>query len=446
MGGLFCAFIRNIITNILILLIFSSPAYAQTRNITVTVKTPEGRAVVGYAGSYALLVGESNYTAGWPNLESVPGELAELETALKANGFEVTKVLDLDSKSLMAAFEKFRIDHGYDADNRLLFFFAGHGYSMDNGTRGFLVPVDAPDPHKDPKGFQQKSLDMTRIQSLAREISTKHVLFLFDSCFSGTIFKTRALPGVPPHISAATAKPVRQFITAGSAGEEVPARSVFVPSFIRGLGGEADFNRDGYVLGTELGMYLNQQVLDYQTGQTPQYGKIRDPNLDEGDFVFVAGLAPAGIVANETLSPGAMSVAETGKPDVAAKDGGCASFFVHEPENKDANIGKLAHYLRQQLQAENHASPSASAACYAIKWSDSRVGKTGPNKQGHYTYFIKASMEVREEKSQATIQVFNDEELVTMPGMDAAKALDVAASQLAVKFAQKLDAQHVRKQ
>jgi hypothetical protein len=90
----------------------------------------------------------------------------------------------------------------------------------------------------------------------------------------------------PPHISDIVAKPVRQFITAGSAGEEVPAKSVFTPSFIRALRGEGDIDRDGYVTGTELGMYLHKQVLNYDTGQSPQYGKIKDPDYDEGDFVF----------------------------------------------------------------------------------------------------------------------------------------------------------------
>ena len=119
-----------------------------------------------------------------------------------------------------------------------------------------------------------------------REMTANHALFLFDSCFSGTVFAARALPKLPPHISSLTAKPVRQFISAGEAGEEVPAKSVFAPSFIKGLSGEADLSGDGYVTGTELGMYLHDKVIYYGAGQTPQYGKIRDPYLNEGDFVF----------------------------------------------------------------------------------------------------------------------------------------------------------------
>lgn len=127
---------------------------------------------------------------------------------------------------------------------------------------------------------------MGRILTWARDIEAKHALFLFDSCFSGAIFKAKALPKIPPHISDVTSRPVRQFISAGSAGEEVPANSVFTPSFIRAVRGEGDLDKDGYVTGTELGMYLHRKVLSYDTGQTPQYGKIKDPDLDEGDFVF----------------------------------------------------------------------------------------------------------------------------------------------------------------
>jgi hypothetical protein len=41
------------------------------------------------------------------------------------------------------------------------------------------------------------------------------------------------------------------------------------------------------VTGTELGLFLENTVINYSKGtQHPQYGKIRDPYLDKGDFVF----------------------------------------------------------------------------------------------------------------------------------------------------------------
>jgi len=269
-------------------LLLGTQAFAQTRGIgVVQVTTRQGQRVELYKGSHALLVGVSDYTAGWPDLESIPGELDQLQNALERQGFSVTRVMNPDSRGIKRAFEDFIDKYGYDQENRLLFFYSGHGYTRKLGRRqkGYLVPVDAPNPNKDEKGFARKALTMNQVQTWAREIEAKHALFLFDSCFSGTIFKSRALP-TPRHISDMTTRPVRQFITAGSAGEEVPANSVFLPSFIRAIEGEGDINGDGYVTGTELGQFLHEKVLRYSTGQTPQYGKIQDPALDEGDFVF----------------------------------------------------------------------------------------------------------------------------------------------------------------
>jgi len=40
--------------------------------------------------------------------------------------------------------------------------------------------------------------------------------------------------------------------------------------------------------GMELGEFLQKQVINYSRGsQHPQCGKIRDTNLDKGDFVFM---------------------------------------------------------------------------------------------------------------------------------------------------------------
>ena len=274
-----------------LLLCFVSTVHAETRGLNVLpIKDSMGKTVGLYKGSYALVLGIADYSAGWPKLPSVIEETKQIEQILTENGFAVTRVLNSDNNALENAIKLFIEKYGYDKNNRLLFFFSGHGYSRKKGAKGYLVPTNAPDPRKDEKGFLRKALPMSQILAWCRQIEAKHVMFLFDSCFSGTIFKSKALPEIPPHISEITSRPVRQFITAGDAGEEVPAKSVFAKSFIRGLQGEADLSRDGYITGSELGMYLRDKVLYYQSGQTPQYGKIRDPDLDEGDFVFLLGV------------------------------------------------------------------------------------------------------------------------------------------------------------
>ena len=67
----------------------------------------------------------------------------------------------------------------------------------------------------------------------------------------------------------------------------MPDESIFRKQFVAALNGDGDMNSDGYVTGTELGEFLYDTVANYSKGtQHPQYGKIRDPNLDKGDFVF----------------------------------------------------------------------------------------------------------------------------------------------------------------
>ena len=191
----------------------------------------------------------------------MPSELNQVESLLKRKGFQVTKNIDPDSQSLKSSLESFVNNYGYDPANRLLFYFSGHGYTRDNGAKGYLVPTNAPDPRRDERGFLRTAYSMTNLLALARNIEAKHALFLFDSCFSGTIFKTKALPDEPPFITSLTSKPVRQFITAGDAGETVPAQSVFTPALIEALEhGTGDLNRDGYVTGSELGMHLQSVV------------------------------------------------------------------------------------------------------------------------------------------------------------------------------------------
>jgi uncharacterized caspase-like protein len=178
--------------------------------------------------------------------------------------------------------------YGQDQSNRLLFYYAGHGHTIKGAQgpeMGYMIPVDAPLPGKDRGKLRAAAISMLEVEIYAKQIDAKHALFVFDSCFSGSIFGlTRAIPAA---ISDKTTKPVRQFITAGAADQEVPDDSVFRRQFVAGLAGEADLNHDGYVTGSELSQYLEYTVINYTRGaQTPQYGKIRDPFLDKGDFVF----------------------------------------------------------------------------------------------------------------------------------------------------------------
>jgi formylglycine-generating enzyme required for sulfatase activity len=278
-----------------------NPNFAMRGVMVVDKRTGERQKVNLYGESHALLIGVSEYNNGWSRLTAIPGELDRVEEFLKKRGFSITRVDNPDSDALEKAFEDFIDLYGYDEQNRLLFFYSGHGHTRKNGSKGYLVPIDAPDPNKNEHMFLRRSLPMIKVLAWAKDIEAKHALFLFDSCFSGSIFKQKSAPKPSENITRLSTKPVRQFITAGSADESVPAQSTFTPAFIDGLKfGLADANQDGYVTGTELGQFLQSEVPRH-AAQHPEWGKISDYELSRGDFIFLSG----GKVKNEYLTPDA---------------------------------------------------------------------------------------------------------------------------------------------
>ena len=276
---------------ILFLALPPSP-FSKTRGISVTAK--KGQNLYLYKDYHALVVGISDYEK-WPDLPSAAKDAGEVALRLKEIGFEVRLELDPSAQELRKALSDVVYKAGREKNRALLFYFAGHGETLElaDGTElGYIVPSDCPLKNTDPIGFDSKAISMKDMEVLALKVKSKHFIMVFDSCFSGSLFNV--VRAAPVDISEKSTLPVRQFITAGGAGEQVPDQSVFKVVFLQGISGDADLNADGYVTGSELGMHLQQKVVNYtRGGQHPQYGKINNPKLDRGDFIFVPPQAPA---------------------------------------------------------------------------------------------------------------------------------------------------------
>ncbi len=262
---------------------------ASNRGLKLTVKTPKGSRIDLYRDSYALIVGNSNYSNGWEPIPGAIQDVNEVAKALEKHGFNIILKTDLNKDEFNRAINEFSLKYGNAEDNRLLFYYAGHGFTRKMATDeelGYLVMVNAPLPEKDLIGFSVNSVDMQSLITQAKIIKARHVLFMFDSCFSGSIINMRERV-VPRSISDNVKYPVRQFITAGRANEPVPDHSVFKQAFLDLIEGrDEEPIPDNFVTGEELGLYLKTKVPEYNPIQHPQYGKIRDPGLDKGDFVF----------------------------------------------------------------------------------------------------------------------------------------------------------------
>lgn len=265
---------------------------SQNTSSSAVVVTIDEKETELYDESHALIIGISEYANGWPNLPGVTVDVFAVKEALEKNGFKVEVLQNGTKVQIDSKISSFISQYGQKQGNRLLFYFAGHGYTVRTSygdELGYIVPTDAPNPNVNKAEFQARAIEMVDFDKYAKRIQSKHALFLFDSCFSGSLFAlTRAAPEV---IGYKTQMPVRQFITSGSADETVPDKSIFREQFIAAISSdEADFNGDGYVTGSELGEFLQERVVNYSFNtQHPQYGKIRNSKLDKGDFVFVTG-------------------------------------------------------------------------------------------------------------------------------------------------------------
>lgn len=273
----------------------------------------DGSQVQLYSGYYALIIGNSDYQY-FPKLRGVKQDVQDVKAMFEKLGVR-TQLLENQTGAQMRKALNDLIEKGAkDPNQALILYYAGHGYTekrADGTDLGYIVPVDAPLYENSSSGFRDKSISMTKIDECATLVKSNHVLMLFDSCFSGTMFTARS--ATPQIITEKTTQPVRQFITAGDADEPVPDKSVFKSSLLKGLGeGFADLNSDGYITGEELGIYLEYEVVDCSRGhQHPQHGKIANNKLNRGDFVFALNLP----VERKVVSPSKPTVSEP-QPEV----------------------------------------------------------------------------------------------------------------------------------
>ena len=266
---------------------------------------------LAYTASYALVISASKYSHGWDPLEFNEGEANKLASALMSEGFIVNRLRDATSKELHSTLNDFVRQHDRPGA-RIIIFFTGHGYSNRTHLLGYIVPTDAPDPGVDPKGFGQKAIsteDLLRVSGSTKQ--ARHILFVFDSCFSGAVFKTKGGPRHPPPLYVDTSlRDARQFLVSASEDQESPSESEFTPALIDGIKGRADYNHDGIVSGIELALWLQSVV----TLTTPQYGDVQSHG---GDILFrpVPGL-PASTRLPQAQLPVAAEIGAA-TPEVA---------------------------------------------------------------------------------------------------------------------------------
>jgi WD40 repeat protein len=193
-------------------------------------------------------------------------------------------------------------------DDRLLFYFAGHGIARDSdkGPAGCLVPQDA-DVEK-----SENLLPMQKLHECLTALSCRHLLVILDCCFAGTFrwSSTRLATVIPrvvhkEHYDRFIKSPAWQAITSAAHNQEAldilcdnrggANHSPFAEGLFKALRGEGDLipagkkgqpPGDGVITAAELYLYLRDHVeLSSQERQTPGIWTLS--KHDQGEFIFL---------------------------------------------------------------------------------------------------------------------------------------------------------------
>jgi hypothetical protein len=240
-----------------------------------------------YGKSFAVVIGINDYEK-WPGLEFAVADAKAVKDTLEKTGFDdITLIIDKAATQRRILTELFHtLTDKVGRNDRVLFYFAGHGQTEDlpgGGKKGYIIPVDA-----ETDSYASTAVSMEQIRSLSSRIAAKHIFYVMDCCYSGLGLNRSAgvWPGVSDYLRKVSAMRVVQIITAGGQGEQVQERAghgLFTTYFLEAIGGKADIDRDNVVTGTELGAYLRPTVSNASRQmQTPLFGRLEG----EGEFLF----------------------------------------------------------------------------------------------------------------------------------------------------------------
>jgi len=271
---------------LILILLLAMPALSQTKSVRVVDRrTGKAQVITPYENSYAVCIGINKYTRN-PQLNYAVADAKAMQKAFIKMGFdEVKLVTDAEATkegilSAIAWLVKISVEQ-----DRVVIYFSGHGQTQKGRGKkplGYIIPVNCPK-----EGYYENAISMGKLKEATYEIKAKHILYLVDSCYSGTGILTKR---ANTEFMFEMAQDSCVFIiTAGKAGEEVRemnGHGIFTNYILKGLNGKSDYDTNGVITGSELGLYVKTEVYNrtkqLRIKQTPQFGSIEG----EGEVVF----------------------------------------------------------------------------------------------------------------------------------------------------------------
>lgn len=284
---------------LLVLLASSLIAMLGPSSASAQVGKPEGL----YYKSWAIVIGVENYLLA-PKIPGAIEDAKAVAQTFRQLGFdEVVELYDKDVsfRRLQQTLSDF-LPRKVGRYDRLVLYFVGHaGVTQDLAGKelGYLVPWDAQ------IGNVSKSVTFEQLKEFSRRSASKHTLFLVNAAVRGwevSAAQPLSLEGrLAPEED--TDRRAVQVLTAGDKGESLSqedGKSLFVQMLVKGLAGQADRNKNGWLMASEVGDYVKQQVLERSKGaQHPLFAQLEG----DGDTVLIEGRKSAFVLGTGPQSP-----------------------------------------------------------------------------------------------------------------------------------------------
>lgn len=257
----------------------SKPLAMQSDVDRVTITKPSRK-----KNAYAIVVGIENYRDNLPKADFAANDAKLMgEYLTKVLGYpEENVVVRLNEKTTRNDLEKYVeswLPNHVEKDGSVFIYYSGHGAPNPKTGESYLVPNDGDPTFIDKTGYPVSSL----YQQLAK-LPAKEVVVVLDSCFSGAGGRSVIAQGMRPLVTELKSPLLTKgqtIVLSASTGQQVSStygaksHGLLTYFFLKGLQGEGDTNKDGFIELKELFDYLSPQVervarREFTNEQTPQ--------------------------------------------------------------------------------------------------------------------------------------------------------------------------------
>lgn len=253
-----------------------TPTNASNNNDNVALSISSGN-------YFALIIGNNDYQY-LPKLQTARKDARDLDTILKQKfGFKTELLLDSTRKQTLDAINKIR--KTLREDDNFLIYYAGHGEFDKSANKAYWLPVDAE------IDSDSEWIIVDTLTSNLKRISSKHILIVADSCYSGTLTR-KAITDL------SSSKKRNKFLqkmmkrnsrTLLASGGNEPVsdsggdgHSIFAQAILDGL---QDMESNIFTA-EELFYEHIKEIVAGSSEQIPEYNTIRNSGHKGGDFIF----------------------------------------------------------------------------------------------------------------------------------------------------------------